>query len=83
MPPREVEPPISANGRAKTAIDRFIEARLESAGLKPSPEAHPGTLVRRLHYDLTGLPPELGEFDAFARSPTPGAYEALVDSLLA
>ena len=68
---------------ARTDIDRFILARLESADLEPSDQADPRTLMRRVHYDLTGLPPDPDVIDAFARSPTDDAYLAIVDSLLA
>ncbi len=67
----------------RNEIDRFILARLEEAGLKPSPEADRPTLIRRLHADLVGLPPTPEEVDAFANDPDPQAYEKLVDRLLA
>ncbi len=73
----------------KAGIDHFIRERLEKEGLKPSPEADPYTLVRRLYLDLTGLPPTPAEADAFVQSQSGQsgqsgqAYEALVDSLLA
>ena len=82
VPPRKIEPPVSATGWAKTAIDRFVEASLVEGGLSPSPEADPRTLIRRVYYDLTGLPPTAEVADAFASSPTPEAYEAIVESLL-
>ena len=66
-----------------SAIDHFIGARLESEGLTFSPEASPETLVRRLHLDLTALPPEPNAIDAFVANPTEAAYEALVDRLMA
>ena len=52
-------------------------------GLKPSPEADRRTLIRRLSFDLIGLPPTPEEIDAFVQDPNPNAYEALVDRLLA
>ncbi|MBE7494250.1 MAG: DUF1553 domain-containing protein [Verrucomicrobiaceae bacterium] len=67
----------------KGSIDHFIHERLEKEGLKPSPEADPYTLVRRVYLDLTGLPPTPAEADAFVNDKSPGAYEKLVDSLLA
>jgi hypothetical protein len=64
-------------------IDRFILAKLESAGLKPAEEASPATLARRLSLVLTGLPPDPGLVEAFAADPSPAAYDRLVESLLA
>jgi Protein of unknown function (DUF1553)/Protein of unknown function (DUF1549)/Concanavalin A-like lectin/glucanases superfamily/Planctomycete cytochrome C len=64
-------------------IDRFILARLEKEGLRPSPVADRRTLIRRLSLDLTGLPPTIGEVNAFLVDRKPGAYERLVDRLLA
>ena len=64
-------------------IDAFIRARLDQAGLKPSPEADSYVLVRRVALDLTGVPPTPEEADAFAQDKSPGAYERLVDRLLA
>ena len=63
--------------------DRFILARLEKEKLKPSPDADAVTLVRRLYFDLIGLPPTPEEVEAFVRDQSPGAYEKLVDRLLA
>ena len=64
-------------------IDAFIRARLDQAGLKPSPEADRYVLVRRVTLDLTGVPPTPEEADAFANDKSPHAYEKLVDRLLA
>ena len=68
---------------SRGAIDRFVLARLEAAGLAPSPEADKYTLVRRLYLDLIGLPPTPEEADAFAKDASPEAYEKLVDRLIA
>jgi len=65
------------------AIDGFIRARLPEAGLRPSPEADRVTLVRRLYFDLLGLPPSAAEVEAVLRDSSPQAYEKLVDQLLA
>ncbi|MEZ5385198.1 MAG: PSD1 and planctomycete cytochrome C domain-containing protein [Prosthecobacter sp.] len=73
------QPPKAPNA----SIDGFIRARLEKEGLKPSPEANPYTLVRRVYLDLIGLPPTPAEADAFVNDKSPDAYEKLVDSLLA
>ncbi|MGE3313354.1 MAG: DUF1549 and DUF1553 domain-containing protein, partial [Limisphaerales bacterium] len=65
------------------AIDAFVRARLKSEGLVPSPEADRVTLLRRLHFDLVGLPPSVDEVDAFLADDAPGAYERVVERLLA
>jgi Protein of unknown function (DUF1549)/Protein of unknown function (DUF1553)/Planctomycete cytochrome C len=67
----------------KNPIDAFISAELESHGLKPSPSADRRTLIRRISYDLTGLPPTPAEVDAFVGDADPTAYLKLVDRLLA
>ena len=64
-------------------IDRFILARLESQKLAPAPSADRRSLVRRLSFALTGLPPRTAEVEAFANDPAPQAYEQYVDKLLA
>lgn len=65
------------------SIDRFVLARLDQEGLSPSPEADRVTLIRRLSFDLTGLPPTTGDVDRFLADRSPEAYERLVDRLLA
>ncbi|MBK1832677.1 PSD1 and planctomycete cytochrome C domain-containing protein [Roseibacillus ishigakijimensis] len=83
-PPRESEPPaVQLSDWATTPIDRFVLARLEEKGLQPSERADRRTLIRRLTFDLTGLPPTLDEIDAFLADESPQAYENLVDRLLA
>ncbi len=82
-PPAPVTPPKPAFGPAPNPIDRFIHARLQQEGLQPSPETDPTLLIRRLTLDLTGLPPTPQEVDAFISDSAPGAYERLVDRLLA
>jgi len=64
-------------------VDAFIGARLAKAGLALSPEADRATLIRRVSYDLIGLPPSLEEVAAFESDQAPGAYERLIDRLLA
>jgi hypothetical protein len=83
--PREAPVPQIRNPKLeiRNPIDAFILARLEKEGLKPAPEADRWTLVRRVYLDLIGLPPTPAEAEAFVRDPSPGAYEALVDRLLA
>ena len=84
QPPARIAPPqVRQQGWARNDIDRFILAKLEEAGLSPSPEADRVTLIRRLTFDLIGLPPTVEEIDAFVADESPGAYEALVDRLLA
>ncbi len=68
---------------ALASIDAFIHERLEREGLKPSPEASKRTLIRRVSLDLTGLPPSPEEINAFLKDTAPGAYERLVDRLMA
>ncbi len=83
--PKRPEPPevTSRTAWPRKPIDRFILARLEREGLRPSPEADKATLLRRLTYDLTGLPPTPAEIDAFLTDRSPEAYERRVDALLA
>ncbi len=76
-------PDVKDRTWATSPIDRFVLAKLEEKGLKPAPEADRRTLIRRLTYDLTGLPPTPGEMDAFLNDSSPKAYEMLVDRLLA
>ncbi|MGD9644514.1 MAG: DUF1549 domain-containing protein, partial [Pirellulales bacterium] len=81
-----VEPALPAVKNAswpRTPIDDFVLARQEQAGLSPSPEADRYTLIRRVSLDLIGLPPTPDEIRAFVNNRSPGAYEALVDRLLA
>lgn len=66
-----------------TPVDFFVLARLEAAGLTPSPKADSRALVRRLWFDMLGLPPELEVVERFARDPRPDAWEMLVDRVLA
>ncbi|MEZ5354917.1 MAG: DUF1549 and DUF1553 domain-containing protein [Bryobacteraceae bacterium] len=84
QPVRRPDPPkVTAENRVRTPIDRFILARIESAGLRMSPEADKPTLLRRVHLDLTGLPPTREELDAFLADSHPEAYEHVVEKLLA
>ena len=83
VPVRPTVPSVKNAAWPRNEIDRFLLARMEKEGLKPSPEADRYALVRRLSLDLTGLPPTPAEADAFANDPDPQAYEKLVDKLLA
>ncbi|HEX5245463.1 MAG TPA: DUF1549 domain-containing protein, partial [Tepidisphaeraceae bacterium] len=84
IPPTRPELPAVSDAKwCRNPIDRFVLARLDSEGLKPSPEADRATLIRRLYFDLTGLPPTLKEIDTFLNDKSPDAYEKVVDRLLA
>jgi hypothetical protein len=63
-------------------IDRFVLARLERAGLSPSPPAPPEKLLRRMAFDVTGLPPDPAEIDAFLADASPDRFERLFDRLI-
>ncbi len=78
-----VAPTSPSAGWAHTPIDAFILARLAKAQLAPSPEADRRTLIRRVSFDLTGLAPSPAEVEAFVHDTAPGAYERVVDRLLA
>ena len=74
---------VSNEAWIKTPVDRFVLHRLDEAKLTPSAVASKETLIRRVSLDLTGLLPTLNEVDAFVGDATPGAYDVLVDRLLA
>ncbi|MCB9279223.1 MAG: DUF1553 domain-containing protein [Lewinellaceae bacterium] len=76
-------PAVADRDWVRNPIDAFVAARLEKEGQTPAPEADRETLIRRLSFDLTGLPPTLEEVDAFVTDDSPDAYEKLVDRLLA
>ncbi|MFN0169629.1 MAG: DUF1553 domain-containing protein [Bryobacteraceae bacterium] len=83
IPPRRPElPPVENAAWPRNPIDRFILARLEREGLKPSREADRATLIRRVSLDITGLPPTPAEVEAFLKDESPDAYEKVVDRLL-
>ncbi|MFT5465763.1 MAG: hypothetical protein ACI8UO_000859 [Verrucomicrobiales bacterium] len=71
-----------AAGRARNEIDHFVLKELEAAGLTLSPEADPATLIRRVTFDLTGLPPKPEDARAFELFPTDDRYAAYVQQLL-
>ncbi|WP_165233442.1 DUF1549 and DUF1553 domain-containing protein [Aquisphaera insulae] len=75
-------PKVRRDGWVRTPVDRFVLAELESADLAPSAEADRVTLIRRLTYDLTGLPPSPSAVAGFLGDRRPDAYERLVDRLL-
>ena len=82
-PTRPNAPKVKNVWWLKNPIDSFILARLEKERLKPSPVADRRTLIRRLSFDLTGLPPTFAEVESFVNDKSPDAYEKLVDRLLA
>ncbi len=82
-PTRPAVPKVSDSAWVRNPIDAFILARLDREGLKPSPAADAVTLCRRLYLDLIGLPPSPKEVDEFLNDRAAGAYERLVDKLLA
>jgi hypothetical protein len=75
-------PEVKNKTWGKNEIDRFTLAKMEKKGLNPSPEADKATLLRRISFDLTGLPPSPGEIDAFLQDKSHDAYEKAVDRLL-
>lgn len=84
IPPAEVNPPkVQKAGAESSEIDRFILARLQQEGLQPAPPAEKANLLRRVTFDLTGLPPTLEELDDFLADDSENAYEKVVDRLLA
>ncbi len=79
LPPRRLNSAIPS----RNPIDRFVQARLHEDGLNSAPPAQRRALVRRLYFDLTGLPPTLAQITQLVDDPAPDAYERLVDRLLA
>jgi hypothetical protein len=80
-PVRVATPVVSHPEYAKTPIDAFVIARLEQEGMTPSAPATKERLIRRLYFDLIGLPPSLGEIDAFLADNSPDAVRHVVDRL--
>lgn len=84
IPPQKTPPPtLDLPQRVQNPIDAFVLKQLEAVGLQPSPEADKELLLRRLSFDLTGLPPAPEEVDAFLADSSARAYEQQVDRLLA
>jgi hypothetical protein len=81
-PKRPALPEPKTKDWARNPIDRFVLARLEKEGLKPSPDADRYTLARRVCLDLTGLPPTIEAVDRFVNDKSPDAYEKYVDEVL-
>jgi cytochrome c553 len=78
-----IPPAVENRGWAASAIDQFILAKLEQNGLAQAPPADKHVLIRRATFDLIGLPPTLGEIDAFVHDDTAGAFDRVIDRLLA
>jgi hypothetical protein len=83
LPVKATIPPKVKEAWVKNDVDRFVLAKLEAVGLRPSREADRATLIRRVTLDLVGLPPTPEESASFVRDDSPHAYEQLIDRLLA
>jgi cytochrome c553 len=84
QPPAEPPVPTVVNSAwPQSALDQFILAKLEAAGLSPSPQADRRTLIRRVTFDVIGLPPTSEEIDEFLADESPDAFARVVDRLLA
>jgi hypothetical protein len=76
-------PPVASSTTAvRNPLDQFVQARLAAESLAPASEAARAQLIRRVYFDLTGLPPTPTEVDAFVNDPSPNSYEALLDRVL-
>src|SRR5690349_3121975 len=82
-PKQQALPAVKRGDWPRQPLDRFVLARLEKEGLSPSPEADKSALLRRVSFDLTGLPPTPEEQASFLADSSPNAYEKQVDRLLA
>jgi hypothetical protein len=83
IPLKEPALPAAEGDWARNPIDRFLLAKLAEKGLRPAPDADKRTLIRRVTFDLTGLPPTPEEVEAFLADSSPGAFTTVVDRLLA
>src|SRR5690242_11691045 len=81
-PVRTAPPAVRHPELVRTPVDRFLLAALEARSLSFAPEADRATLVRRVSFDLTGLPPEAADVRAFLADPSPDAYERMVERYL-
>jgi hypothetical protein len=83
IPPKRTAPPSVTNeGWVRNPIDRFVAARLDALSIQPSPQADRHALIRRLSFDLIGLPPTVDEVESFVNDASDQAYEKVVDRLL-
>ena len=80
---RPAPPAVKAQGWVRNPVDAFVLAKLEEKRIQPSPAADRATLLRRVSFDLIGLPPTPAEVEAFVSDKSPNAYEKVVDRLLA
>src|SRR5207247_11337583 len=80
---RPALPAVKNKGWGQNPIDAFILARLEAQHLQPAPPGDRATFIRRVTFDLLGLPPAPADIDAFVNDRSPNAYEKLIDRLLA
>ncbi len=84
LKPLQSDPPAVENTDwAKSEIDHFVLAAMEKRGIRPSPRASRETLIRRVSLDMRGLPPTLEELNEYLTDQSPGAYERMVDRMLA
>jgi hypothetical protein len=85
QPVKKVAPPAVDESRARIAgeVDRFVVAKLHAVGLEQAPEAETRELLRRIHYNLHGLPPDEARIAAYLKDPRPDKWERLIDELLA
>ena len=82
LPLEEIKPPkVRSGAEMRNPIDQFIQARLEKEGIKPSPQADPERLLRRIYMDLTGLPPSVETMDEFLKEPSDAKLKDLVEQL--
>ena len=80
--PKSVTVPVSKHPSPRNEIDHFVAQKLDNSALQPSKETDKTTWLRRVSYDLTGLPPTLNEVDAFLADQSKDAYEQVVNRLL-
>src|SRR5262245_34851997 len=82
-PVRRLPPAVKDRDWVRNPIDAFVLAKLEAAGLKPASPASREQLIRRVTFDLIGLPPTPAEIDAFLHDRSPAAWDKVIDRLLA
>lgn len=82
-PTRSLLPTVHSAGESRSPIDLYLLARIEHSGLSPSPQADDVTLLRRLSFDVTGLPPTLHDVDVYTSETRPDKFERKLDELLA